>query len=148
MELSDVISAQVVSSGQLKAIRDKIVVDKQLLRRAVLSLFPNFDVNDPANMQELETNLVAQYPEVAPALRSLRLNSSISQREAQFKVLSRRRDPNGSVKIEIDITNFPSESVAFEDFRRKAVSLLNYKLETERLKKIKSNSEKKVNRLV
>lgn len=144
----DVVEAQTVTSGQLAAIRDKIVFDKLVLRKAVLSLFPNFNVNDLANMQSLEQDLISQYPEVAPALRSVRVNSQIKAREQEMKRLTRRRDPNQVLNLNVDSTNIPTEGVAFEDLRRKMVSLLNYELETARLKKVKSNSEKRLNGLV
>lgn len=143
MELSEVVSAQVVSSGQLKAIRDKIVLEKQLLVRAVLSLFPNFNTNG-ANIQELYNNLVSEYPEVVQGLRAVRAGAEIRVRDEEAKGLARRRDPNKVLNFDIDWKNVPADDEGFEEFRRRMVSLLNYDLQTARLAKIKSINERRL----
>lgn len=144
MELTDIVSAQTLNANQLKAIRDKIVVEKLRLRKAVLSLFPYFDVANLANMQELKNNLISSYPEVSFALKAVNLNSQIKSNESQLTNLMTQNDPNGALTIDVDWKKLPSGSTALEDFKVKANEILNFMLDNQRLKKVKSKKENKI----
>lgn len=144
MELTDIVNAQTLNTNQLKAIRDKIVVEKLRLRKAVLSLFPYFNVADLANMQDLKNNLTFTYPEVSSALKAVNLNSKIKSNEDQLTGLMTQNDPNGALTIDVDWKKIPSGSAALEDFKVKANEILNLMLDNQRLKKVKSKKEKNI----
>lgn len=143
MERTDVVEAQLMTSGQLEAVRDKIVVDKLTLKKAVLSLFPNFNVDDAANMQELETNLRNTYPEIADALRVVSLNKRMKLRNQKLKRLQNKYGlPPEVLQVNIDWKKMPTAATFSKNIKGKAQEIVGFMLETERLRRIKNKKEK------
>lgn len=137
MEISEIVQAQTLTIGQLKAIRDKVVVDKMVLRRAVLSLYPNFNVNDPVNMQELETDLRNTYPEMDAALKSAANRLRVNSRATQIEQLRQENNiPLDVMNVLIDFTKIPPSVAAFDEFKTRALEIFNFQLETERLRRV------------
>lgn len=144
MERTDVVSAQTLTSSQLSSIRDKIVVDRLTLRKAVLSLYPNFDVS-PANLQDLRQSLLNTFPEMNAALKVSSLSTRIKSRDRQLSDLrSQNSLPEGILDIKIDWKKVPSALSRSEDFKSSAVEILNFMVETERLRKLRSKKDKQV----
>lgn len=145
MERTDVVDAQTMTSGQLAAVRDRVVVDRMTLRKAVKSLYPNFDVNSKANMQDLEMGLRDAYPEMAAALKAVNAVAKAKKKQVE---LSNVRSQNGisedTALFQIDFKKVPTGASAFNEFKMKAVEVLNAQLEAERLKRVALANDKKL----
>jgi hypothetical protein len=144
MERTDIVDAQFVTTTQLKAIRDRIVVDRMQLVKAVTSLYPNFNVSDAQNLQNLRTSLENEYPEITLALDVANQNSVVKFRTNELRKLRDTYNISSDVvTIQVDFTKIPTGS-NFAQFKSRALEILGYQLDTERLRNRALSADKRV----
>jgi hypothetical protein len=134
MQRTDIIEAQYMTSSQLLALRNKIFIERVTLEAAVLGLYPNFNVNDTQNMQDLRTSLLTTYPQIASVLEVAEINNRVTRRVTQTTNLRNQfRINNELVSFNFNWARVPTGGEAYQTFRSNAIALLDRELETARL---------------
>jgi len=90
----------ILSTPELKEIRDKVIEQGIRLMLAVESTLPGFQIN-PENMSKVRKQLFKDYPETEKVVARLRLENRIEQVKRKFEEF--KNDPDIAIEIELQI---------------------------------------------